>query len=137
MSYVTKDQLIDRIGAEELVQLTDRFGDGDLDDDVLATAIADADAIIDSYLAPRYALPLAQALIDASPLARVAGDIARYALYTAEAPDEVRNRHADALRWLRDVQAGRASLGRQDTVDTAPGTITRDQGVSAFDWDGY
>ena len=108
MSYVTKQDLIDRFGEEELIQLTDRAGAGVIDDQVLNRAIADADAEIDGYLAGRYVLPLA--VVPAS-LGRIAADLARYYLYEDAATEHVRQRYEDAVRFLRAVGEGKVSLG--------------------------
>ena len=138
MAYVTKQKLVDLFGADELAQLTDRFGDGDIDDDVLNAAIADAEQLANSYLAPRYTLPLDQALVDASPLPRRCADLVRYALMSGVPTDEARDRYKDAVAWLRDVQNNRASLGETDTaVATPEGRLVTGQGSSGIDWGGY
>lgn len=138
MSYVTKQQLVERFGADKLAQLTDRFGDGDLDDQVLAAAIADAARSIDAYVAPRYMLPLDQDDIDASPLSRIAGDLVVYYLQGDLATEDAERRHKEAMGFLRDVQAGRASLGQDDTTAVPSGRSEMRSGLSAnYDWAGY
>lgn len=138
MSYTSKSALVSRFGAEELVQLTDGHGVGDIDDTVLGVALIDADRFIDSYLRARYTLPLEAAVVADSNLDLVAANIVRYLLMGARATEEVRDRYKDALTWLRDVQAGRASLGESDPAPAAgPGRIITGQGESGFDWDSY
>jgi phage gp36-like protein len=107
VSYANRDELQARFGEAELVQLTDRTKSGQVDDAVLARALADADAEIDSYLAGRYALPL-----DTVPPVVVAAacDLARFRLYGIRAPEPVRQRYEDARAWLRDLAAGKALL---------------------------
>ncbi|MCX7017107.1 MAG: DUF1320 family protein [Candidatus Sumerlaeota bacterium] len=61
MSYATLDDLEKRIAPQTLVELADDDGDGAADAEVVAAALADADAAIDSYLSARYATPLASA----------------------------------------------------------------------------
>ena len=137
MAYVTRAQLIKRFGRDELIQLTDRDDLGDIDDAVLADAIADAEAIIDAKLRVRgYTLPLDQALIDASPLIRYAGDITRYLLMDDGATEEVSRRHEEALRWLNDVGAGRATLGEQQSSASTSRMATA-SGRSGYDWGNY
>ncbi len=137
MSYTTQQRLIERYGDRELIQLTDRYNSGVLDSALLDAAIDAADRLIDGYIHPRHGLPLAQAMIDASALPEQAAAIVRYGLYDDHAPEEVVRRYRDALNWLRDVQAGRVTLGEQDAVATTGGRMQRGQGVSGFDWDDY
>lgn len=106
--YATRAALIDRFGEAELIQLTDRERLGVIDDTVLDQAIADAAHEIDSHLAGRYTLPLATV---PPVLTRVACDVARYRLYDDAAPEEVRNRYKDGVRWLEALARGTVSLG--------------------------
>lgn len=53
MSYATQQNLVDRFGQVELVQLTDLENTGALNTTRLAAALADASATIDGYLAGR------------------------------------------------------------------------------------
>lgn len=137
MSYITQDELIKRFGENELIQLTDREHLGDINTEVLNEAIADAAATVESYLQQQYTLPLDQALIDASPLKRIAGDIVRYFLFENGADEEVEKRYRDAIAWLRDIAAGKATLGSQDTNAANQNRITTGCGVSNFDWEAY
>ena len=103
MTYAVQQDLIDRFGAEELAQLTDRDQALVIDTDVLGRALADADAEIDGYLAARYSLPLASA---PAVLVRVASDIARYRLWADRASEAVRKRYEDAVRDLKAMSSG-------------------------------
>lgn len=132
MPYVTQQQLIDRFGSEELIQLTDRANAGAIDTAVLNQAIADAGAEIDGYLAGRYQLPLATA---PSILALYCGDIARYRLYDDAARDEVRKRYDDAIEFLKLVAKGTVRLGADEPaatggaqMETGGRVFGRDQG---------
>ncbi len=110
MGYAVQQDLVDRFGDAELKQLTDRVNGATIDATVVAAALADADAEIDSYLVQRYTLPLS---VTPDVLKRVACEVARYRLYSnqsAEASETVRNNYKDAVAWLRDVAAGRANL---------------------------
>ena len=111
MSYNTKQNMIDRYGEEELIQLTDRDRDGVIDDAVLDQAIADAGAEIDGYLAGRYQLPLGTV----PPILTVyACDMTRYRLYDDAATEQVEKRYADALKFLRLAAEGKVQLGPAD-----------------------
>jgi len=107
MPYATQADLVARHGAEELLQLTDRDNIGVIDATVVAAALADADAVIDGYLARRYALPITPA---SALLARVACDLARYTLHGKSAADSVRAAYTDAMKVLRDLSEGVAVI---------------------------
>ncbi|PTW61426.1 phage gp36-like protein [Breoghania corrubedonensis] len=119
MTYATQQDLIDRFGADELIQLTDRLSvpPAAIDADVVARALSDADALIDSYLRKRYALPL-----DPAPpvLVKIASDLARYNLYDdgADKDGPVVRAQGSALAWLRDVSKGLIEL--DDGTGDAP-----------------
>jgi len=112
--YCTQADLDARFGADEILQLTDRDADGVADTGVLDVAIADAGTPIDTYIAKRYDLPLAE--IPAA-LVKVACDMVRYALHKEDPPDRVAASQKDAMTFLRDVAAGRAVL---DVAGTEP-----------------
>ncbi|MBN9471671.1 MAG: hypothetical protein ABS35_19575 [Kaistia sp. SCN 65-12] len=110
MAYATKQDLIDRFGELELIQLTDRtIPPVAIDDDVMARSLGDAAATIDSYLGKVYALPLA-----AVPpvLVKVGCDLARYFLYGHRADKDggVERAYLQAIGWLKDVSRGLVSL---------------------------
>ena len=133
MPYATQAQMIDRFGEAELIQLTDRAGTvGAVVVAVLDAALADADQEIDSYLRPVRTLPLAAPIPER--LVRVAADVARYHLYDSAAPDDVRTRYEDAIRWLRDVATGRASLGAVDVPAPDTGRMVVSAPAGALDW---
>ena len=109
MSYAAQADLELRYGAAELLAIADRDGDGIVDAGVVAAAVADAEQLADSYLAPRYATPL---LAAPAPLVAAVCDMARYKLYAnaREIPDHVKQAWSDALKFLRDLSEGRAVL---------------------------
>jgi len=110
MAYCTRQDMVDRFGEQELIDLTDRGTPplGIIDSAVLDGAISDASAEIDGYLAGRYELPLASV---PSVLKRIACDLARYHLYDDAASEHVAKRYDDAIRFLRAVGRGEISLG--------------------------
>lgn len=135
MPYCTKQNLIDRFGEEELIQLTDRENLGAIDDSVLDAALADADEEIDGKLAVRYRLPLATV---PPRLVRMACDIARHSLYADNPTATVVDRYNSALDYLRAVAAGKEQLLNQGgaTAETA-GVAEFDPGRSVFTGGGY
>ncbi|MBP9100479.1 MAG: DUF1320 domain-containing protein [Nitrosomonas sp.] len=122
MTYATQQNLIDRFGEDELIQLTDRAGLGVIDATVINRALGDADATINGYLAARYTLPLSNPVPEI--LERLACDIARYALFEDQVTDIVEKRYKDAIARLRDVSAGKAELGISDTSNKPASTAT-------------
>ncbi|MCL4189890.1 MAG: DUF1320 family protein [Rhodobacteraceae bacterium] len=109
MPYASLQDLTDRVGARTLVDLTDRAAEpaGEIDADVVDAALAHADAVIDGYLAVRYALPLAET----PPLLRDAAvAIALWKLHPVAPDPKTEADWREALRLLRDLSTGAARL---------------------------
>ncbi|MCL7422522.1 MAG: DUF1320 family protein [Methylobacter sp.] len=115
MPYCTKQDLIDRFGEAELIQLTDRANLGVINDTVLDQAISDAGAEIDGYLS-KYSLPLATV---PTVLVRGCCDIARYYLYDDMVPDLIAKRYDAVIRFLAQVAKGTIGIG-PDTDGAVP-----------------
>ncbi|MGZ5055670.1 MAG: gp436 family protein [Methylobacter sp.] len=113
MAYCTEQNLIDRYGETELIQLTDQANAAVIDTGVLNSAIADADAEINSYLTA-YALPLAT--IPAN-FERMACDITRYYLFGSSVPELVQKRYDNAISYLKLVAKGGINIA-PDTSGT-------------------
>lgn len=109
MTYTTKQDLIDRFGEPMLIDLTDRgeVATGVIDDAVIDEVLADTDALIDGYLAHRYALPLSSPQPLVTYLAR---DIAIYKLHTYAPDDKIEADYKDALRSLEKIGQGNIRL---------------------------
>ena len=118
MAYCTQQDLIDRFGEEELIQLTDRDRVGIIDEAVLDRAIADAEGEINGYLASRYQLPLATT---PTSLVRIACDIARYHLFDDVEDGVVTTRYNNAVKFMKAISTGAVSLGI-DSVGATPQT---------------
>lgn len=103
----------------------------------LAGVLERASQRIDSYLAPRYRLPLAADLVAGSDLQQACMDVARFLLFEDAPTDTVKDRYDRTIAWLRDLSTGRASLGAVDTVATPPGRPVLRESVSRFDWDTF
>lgn len=115
MSYASQADMEARFGERELINLTDRTGQGAVDVSVLERALADASAEIDGFLAARYELPLSSTPV---VLVRICADLARYYLHDDHAPDQVVERRKAAVATLRSLSRGEVSLGMSDTGDT-------------------
>lgn len=118
MTYATKQDLLDRFGETELVQLTDKVNRpaSTIDDVPVSRALGDAAALIDGYIGKLYRLPLS-----ALPpvLTKNACDIARYYLHgkAAEKDGPVERTYDEAVSWLKDVSKGVVTL---DVEGVAP-----------------
>lgn len=110
MTYASQQNLIDRFGEDQLIQLTDRTGTGSIDAAVVGRALADADADaeINGYLSTRYTLPLSPV---PEVLEKLACDIGRYQLFGNTEKEIVKERYDNAVRFLKDVAAGKVTLG--------------------------
>jgi len=116
MTYATQQNLIDRFGEQEIVQLTDRDGTGVIDAAVVTKALEDADGEINARIALKYTVPLTPV---PTIVVRLAADIARYFLYEDRVTEAVKARYDAVIRLLEQVGAGRASLG-PDAVGAEP-----------------
>lgn len=128
MTYATQQDLVDRFGESELIQLTDRSESGVVDAAVVTRALADADAEINGYLTARYTLPLATV---PEVLVRVASDIARYYLFGDAMIETVKDRYENAIKLLKGVSSGLVDLGV--AVNQTPISSTGSVKVSAPD----
>jgi phage gp36-like protein len=115
MPYATQQNMIDRFGSKELIELTDRANIGVIDATVLGNVLADADAEINTYLTGRYALPLATT---PPVLTKFACDVARYQLYDVRASEQVKARYDDAIKFFKLLANGGISLGLDSLLTT-------------------
>lgn len=115
MAYASLEDLVERAGQSEILEIADRDGDGIADTDVVDAALTHADNIVNGYVGAKYALPLSTATDLVRPWAV---SIARYWLHRYGPPDYVVRDYKDAIATLRDVQAGKHVL--QDVVGIAP-----------------
>jgi len=135
MTYATATDLLDRFAAEEIAQRADRSIPRLVTAPMLVTAaaggslaaytadeqaavaavlvslnqaLADADSDIDGYVATRYSVPLTPV---PAVITRLACDLARYYLYDDQATETIQKRRDSAQAVLRDISAGKVSLG--------------------------
>lgn len=108
--YCTQQDLVDRFGETELIQLTDTGGSGTIDATVVARAIADAEGEIDAYLAKAASLPLSPV---PAIVAAAACDMARYRLYRDQLTEPVTQRYKDAIRLLSAIARGEIRLSAE------------------------
>ena len=106
--YASRSDITDKHGLDALYPA--RNDDGNIDDTKVTKALVAASAKIDSYIGRRHALPL-----PTTPdiLMAYCVDIAVYEMSNTSdtLTDTIEKRYKDAIMWLNDVSAGRASLG--------------------------
>ena len=121
MAYCTQSDILEQLDEDVLIQLTDDADAGAVDASVVARAIIDADAEIDSYCGVRHTVPFTTV---PEIIRKVSVDIAIYNLYVRRkgAPESRKERYDNAIRFLKDVSMGKASLGENDPEGTPPDT---------------
>ena len=118
---ISQTDLVERFGEEEIARLSDHDEYRTINAAVVAKAIADAEAEVNSYLAP-------VGLVGITPpkaLVLKACDIARYYLHEDGATEIVRERYKQAIVWLKEVMKNPSML-------TGMGATTPKQPVSAI-----
>lgn len=109
MAYATQADLekMPGVGAAKLIELTDCAGSGAADSVIILQALDDASAVIDGYIAGRYALPLS---VVPDLIKTWCCVLTRHALYPNGVPEFVRTAYEDAVAQLRDVARGHVTL---------------------------
>lgn len=110
MSYATKQNLIDRYSEAALLLVAALASDASqLDDDAIALAISDADAVIDANVRGRYAVPLSPVPAE---IVGISCALARYALHenATSVPDQVKTGRDNAMALLAAIRDGDAVL---------------------------
>ncbi|MGM4981874.1 gp436 family protein [Rhizobium sp. 11_C7_N12_5] len=121
MPYATLDDLIERAGQREILDTADRDKDGVADADVIASALATAEAEINGYAATKYTLPF----VEVPALVRNwTVSLARYYLHRSKRPELVKEDYDNAISQLQDVAAGKITLPQAsgETPSLASGT---------------
>ncbi len=123
MAYSVLEDLLKMIPEEELAQITTESGD-DPDPAIVAEAISQADAEIDSYLGRRYQVPLSPVPPRVKALSV---DLAIYHLYSRRsvAPPVRRQNYEAAVAFLKQVAAGQAVV---EVSGGEPPGVNRDVG---------
>ena len=123
MSYITQSDLIDELGEDRLVQLTDNARAGVIDESRVGRAIAYAVGTFDSYARTRYSIPVPVT----EKVKSVCLDLAVFHLFRGRVSTDDgvykvrRDAHNDAMRFLEALQKGTAALD----VPTAEESATK------------
>ena len=127
MAYSSQTDVQNAVGGQKrLIQLADWNGVGSLDSAavaVIADAIAEADALIDSYASKRFAVPIDAPL--PQQIVRVSARIAIYRLRVARgmpSQSELYTYEKDA-QWLKDFAAGDVLAGLEPNPRHAEVTV--------------
>lgn len=126
MAYSAQTDILEQLDEDILIQLTDDVDAGVVDDDAVTRAIADADSEIDSYCGAHYEVPFSDV---PAMVRKLSVDISIYNLYARRkgAPEDRKQRYDSAIRFLRDISTGKASLGSTapDDSDGGPEATTK------------
>jgi phage gp36-like protein len=123
MAYSSNQDLLNDLSEDLLMQLTDDYGAGVVDWNVVEEKRCDADALIDGYCASGYPLPF-------NPVPRVirklSRDITVYNLYDRRlgAPENVQRAYDNAIKLLGKIQAGDVELGADSSERAVDAGIT-------------
>ncbi len=129
--YANKEDLIKRFGEREIAALAGN-DEGIIIDSVVETALTDAEELINSYVAVKYALPLTTI---PAVLKRICCDMARYLLYKEVIPEELEKNYERNLTFLKDIAKGVVALGDSlsgETPQQASDVIFTDSAARLF-----
>jgi phage gp36-like protein len=118
--YATLASMQERYRADDLLELSDWDGAGEVDQARVERAIATAGNMIDGYVGSKYSSWTAEPL-----LVDLACKIAFFELHRATAPEGVTKAKDAAIGTLKDIAAGRVKLdaGEVGKIPTRPGAI--------------
>jgi phage gp36-like protein len=105
--YLSISDFVDRVGLPEVIAATDATGEGRIDRAMLISVLTDAQAIVDTYFASRYLVPLADPPIIVK---KIVADLARVALYPRGAPDGIADQAKASTKLLERIQAGQVQI---------------------------
>jgi len=122
MTYAVKADLADRLTDSQLIQLTDFEDAGVVVDSRITAAIAAATGKIDSYANGRYGTPLAVS----NQVKNLCLDLTVWELYMNRhrtLPETEQIRYDEAMKLLKDVSRGAASLDGQGAGEQQTSTM--------------
>lgn len=128
MIYITRQDLLEELGEDLLIQLTDNAGTGVVDEAKVTKAIQHAQGVCDAYLRGRYSLP-----VPATPMVKTINiDIAIFHLYKRIEFDEGvykvrKTANDDAIKLLTAINQGKAGLDVPATEETIATPATSDR----------
>lgn len=127
--YLTAQDILEEVGADTLISLTDNDGSGALDEARLNRALEYGTSTVEAYLRTRYSLP-----VPATPLVKaLCTDLAVFHLYksrasVAEGVYKVKkDAHDEAIKLLKAIQRGEAALDVPAVSETLSHPATSDE----------
>lgn len=128
MAYATQQDLIDRFGEEELIQVSDPQNMA-IDPVKVVKALDDASNRIDTDVAALYTVPVNP---PHPALVLLCADIARYYLHSDKANENIRKAYEDALKLLEKIRSGLVPLPGATSNTTTPGAIRYEGSARVF-----
>jgi phage gp36-like protein len=121
MTYIDQTALVERHGSQILQDLTDKSDPpaGAINALTVATACAEASALIDGYASARYKTPLNPVPPQIPPIARA---IAFYKLHSFEPDPKIVTEYKDALAHLKQIGHGTLRLPSEGIEPTGVGS---------------
>ncbi|MBF0568284.1 MAG: DUF1320 domain-containing protein [Nitrospirae bacterium] len=111
MGYCASDDIAASISLVNTIQLTDDEGRNVINSARVNAAISAADEIINGYMRGRYTVPLSPA---PGLIVGISVDISIFKLYerrfATELPQSIQTRYDNAIKLLREIQAGTVVL---------------------------
>ena len=122
-SYCTVDEIRAFMVEDELIQVTDDAGIGEVNVAIVMLALTSAATEIDGYLSARYALPLPDSQVGL--LNTLNRDMAIHHLYLRKigSPDHVKDQYERAVKLLSKIAEGKMGLGPEDPEPPAEADI--------------
>lgn len=113
MAYCSQSDLENAIEENILIELSDDDKDGVIDSGIVERAIADADAIVNSYLRKVFSVPLDPPIPDI--VRKLSVDLSIYNLFARRAahfdtPEWLIKKHDDSFSMLRAINRGEIDL---------------------------
>ncbi|MCK5235701.1 MAG: DUF1320 domain-containing protein [Deltaproteobacteria bacterium] len=130
--YSALDDIKKLCPEDTLIQLTDDDDVGVVSQTRVDEAIASADAVIDSYCGRKYSVPFA---VVPDIVKAISIDITIYNLYSRrmeEIPATRTDRYKNAMAQLRDIAAGKVSIG-EDPEPSASSQSAHETEMSSED----
>lgn len=129
MAYIELQDLLDELGEDVLVQLTDNSGTGNVDVARVAKAIEHAQGVFDAYIRARYSIP-----VPSTPMVKTLNlDLAVFHLMKSrstmkEGVFEIKKiANDDAIKLLTAINQGKAALDVPAAEETKENPATSDK----------
>jgi len=129
MAYIETQDLVDELGEDGLVKLTDNEGTGEIDETRVLKAIEFAQGTFDAYARSRYSLP-----VPVTPLVKSLNlDLAVFHLQKNRTSaiggiyEARKQAYDDAIKLLKDVSQGKAALDVPAAEETVTNPVNSDK----------